>query len=137
MLKSWTQTLVLALAVATSTASALRAGESSSTHSPGAVYALTNSPAGNAVLVYDRSADGSLLPAASYPTGGTGNGAGLGSQGAVIVSDDGYLLFAVNSGSHSISSFRIRPVVSSWSRPRPRAARHPPASHSAAGCSTC
>src|SRR3989442_14619789 len=35
--------------------------------------------------------------------------AGLSSQGAVIVSDDHQLLFAVNAGSNSISSFRIRP----------------------------
>jgi 6-phosphogluconolactonase len=76
---------------------------------PGAVYALTNSPAGNAVVVYERAGDGSLRPAGSYATGGTGTGAGLGSQGAVIVSDDGRLLFAVNAGTNSVSSFRIRP----------------------------
>lgn len=80
-----------------------------SADAPGAVYALTNSPAGNAVVVFDRRADGSLAPAGSYATGGTGTGAGLGSQGAVIVSDDQRLLFAVNAGSHSVSSFRIRP----------------------------
>jgi 6-phosphogluconolactonase (cycloisomerase 2 family) len=73
----------------------------------GGVYALTNSPAGNAVIAYDRSADGSLAPAGSYATGGLGDGAGLGSQGAVIVSDDGRLLFAVNPGSNSVSSFAI------------------------------
>jgi hypothetical protein len=32
---------------------------------PGAVYALTNAPAGNAVLVYNRGGDGSLTPAGS------------------------------------------------------------------------
>ena len=74
----------------------------------GAVYALTNSPAGNAVVVYARADDGSLSPAGSYATGGTGTGAGLGSQGAVIVSGDARLLFAVNPGSNSVSSFRIR-----------------------------
>lgn len=74
----------------------------------GAVFALTNSPAGNAVVVYRRAADGSLTPAGLYPTGGLGSGAGLGSQGAVIVTDDRRLLLAVNAGSHSISSFRIR-----------------------------
>jgi 6-phosphogluconolactonase len=76
---------------------------------PGAVYVLTNAPAGNAVLVYNRGGDGSLTPAGSYATGGAGSGAGLGSQGAVIVSDDQRLLFAVNAGSNSVSSFRIRP----------------------------
>ncbi|MGE5892452.1 MAG: lactonase family protein [bacterium] len=75
---------------------------------PGAVYTLTNQPDGNAVLVYARSADGSLTPAGSYETGGIGTGAGLGSQGAVSVSDNHRWLFAVNAGSDSISSFRIR-----------------------------
>jgi 6-phosphogluconolactonase len=80
-----------------------------SSDSPGAVYALTNSPQGNAVLVYGRGGDGSLTPAGSFATGGAGSGAGLGSQNAVIVSDDHQWLFAVNAGSNSISSFRIRP----------------------------
>jgi 6-phosphogluconolactonase (cycloisomerase 2 family) len=59
--------------------------------------------------MYARGADGALTPAGSFPTGGNGTGAGLGSQGAVVVSDDHRLLFAVNAGSNSISSFRIRP----------------------------
>lgn len=73
----------------------------------GAVYTLSNSPAGNGVLVFTRAEDGSLTPAGSFPTGGFGSGSGLGSQGAVIVSDDHQLLFAVNAGSNSITSFRI------------------------------
>src|SRR3954453_16519639 len=76
--------------------------------SAGALYALTNAPTGSAVLAYARSADGSLTPAGSVPTGGLGTGAGLGSQNALIVDDDHRLLFAVNAGSDSISSFRIR-----------------------------
>ena len=60
------------------------------------------------MVVYRRAADGSLTQAGSYPTGGTGSGAGLSSQNAVIVSDDRRLLFAVNAGSNSISSFRLR-----------------------------
>ena len=74
----------------------------------GAVFTLTNSTSGNAVVVYARAEDGSLTPAGSYPTGGFGTGAGLGSQGAVIVSEDRNWLFAVNAGSNSITSFRIR-----------------------------
>ena len=42
--------------------------------SPGAVFTLTNSPAGNAVAVFDRSADGSLSPAGTYATDGLGTG---------------------------------------------------------------
>jgi 6-phosphogluconolactonase (cycloisomerase 2 family) len=90
-------------------ASLLSAGNASSADAPGAVYALTNSPSGNAVVVYNRGADGSLTPAGSYASGGTGTGAGLGSQDAVIVTADHRLLFAVNPGSDSLSSFRIHP----------------------------
>lgn len=74
---------------------------------PGAVYVLTNDPAGNAVLVYGRGSDGSLTPFGAFATGGTGSGTGLGSQGAVIVSDNHQLLFTVNAGSNTISAFRI------------------------------
>jgi 6-phosphogluconolactonase len=81
----------------------LATGMAQSSSPAGAVYALTNSPAANAVLVYDRDEDGSLSPAESFATGGTGSG----SQGAVIVTDDRRFLFAVNAGSNSISSFRI------------------------------
>lgn len=74
----------------------------------GAIFALTNATTGNAVVVYHRAADGSLEPAGTYPTGGLGTEAGLGSQNAVIVTDDHRFVLAVNAGSHSISSFRIR-----------------------------
>jgi 6-phosphogluconolactonase (cycloisomerase 2 family) len=81
---------------------------SASAGTSGAVYALTNDPSGNAVVVYARGADGSLAPAGSYATGGAGTAAGLGSQGAVIVNDDHRWLFAVNAGSNSVACFRIR-----------------------------
>lgn len=95
-----------ALSLAAATAAFLAPAASAGT--PGAVYALTNATTGNEVVVWARGADGSLEPAGEYPTGGTGAGAGLGSQDAVIVSDDGRLLFAVNAGSGSVSAFRIR-----------------------------
>lgn len=74
----------------------------------GAVFALTNATAGNAVVAYRRSVDGSLTPAGTYATGGLGTGAGLGSQNAVVVTDDRRFVLAVNAGSHTISSFRIQ-----------------------------
>jgi 6-phosphogluconolactonase (cycloisomerase 2 family) len=73
----------------------------------GAVYALTNAPTGNAVMAWDRAADGSLTPAGSYATGGLGSGAGLGSQGAIVLSKNNRWLFAVNAGSNEISSFQV------------------------------
>jgi 6-phosphogluconolactonase len=73
----------------------------------GAVYTETNSPTGNAVHRLDRGPDGLLTPVATYRTGGAGTGAGLGSQGAVALSDDGRVLIAVDAGSNDIASFRV------------------------------
>jgi 6-phosphogluconolactonase len=81
-------------------------GASGAVANPGAVYTLTNDPAGNAVEVFDRAGDGSLTADGEFATGGTGTGAGLGNQGALVL--DGKLLFAVNPGSDSVSSFRVR-----------------------------
>lgn len=74
----------------------------------GAVYTITNDAAGNEVAVYERAADGSLTFMASYPTGGLGSGAGLGSQGAVVLRENGRRLFVVNAGSNQVSVFAVR-----------------------------
>ncbi len=76
---------------------------------PGAVYTLTNAASGNAVVEYDRAADGSLAPGGTFDTGGLGSGESLGSQGAIALSQDNRWLFAVNAGSNEISSFAVRP----------------------------
>lgn len=73
----------------------------------GAVYTSSNAAAGNAVLVYERSYHGSLTFVRSVSTGGLGTGAGLGSQGALAVGDNGRWLFVVNGGSDSISTFAV------------------------------
>jgi 6-phosphogluconolactonase len=73
----------------------------------GAVFTLSNSATGNAVIAFSRSAHGSLTPAGSFATLGNGTGGGLGSQGAVALSDDGQFLFAVNAGSNTITSFAV------------------------------
>ena len=83
------------------------AGAASKHHSAGSVYTLTNSPAGNAVAVFERAKDGTLTPNGTYPTGGVGTGSNLGSQGALILSENGHSLFAVNAGSNTISQFRV------------------------------
>lgn len=75
--------------------------------SAGTVYTLSNSPAGNAVLVFNRGANGQLQQAASVPTGGRGTGGGLGNQGAVVLSRDNQWLVAANAGSNDISVFAI------------------------------
>lgn len=73
-----------------------------------AVYTITNASDGNEVAVYTRANDGSLSFQASYPTGGLGSGVDLGSQGAVILSENGRRLFAVNAGSNQISVFAVK-----------------------------
>ncbi|HEX9293548.1 MAG TPA: beta-propeller fold lactonase family protein [Gemmatimonadales bacterium] len=85
----------------------LRVAEREGDNVSGAVYTISNQVTGNAVVVFARAGDGTLTPAGSFGTGGTGTGASLGSQGAVTLSDDGRLLFAVNAGSNDVSVFRV------------------------------
>jgi 6-phosphogluconolactonase len=73
----------------------------------GKLYTMSNATTGNEVLVYNRLSDGSLSKTAAIPTKGTGTGGGLGNQGALTFSKDGFFLFAVNPGSNSITSFRL------------------------------
>lgn len=73
----------------------------------GAVFTLSNSASGNAVIAFVRGADGTLTLAGTFATQGNGTGAGLGSQGAVALSGDGRFLFAVNAASNSITSFAV------------------------------
>jgi 6-phosphogluconolactonase len=73
----------------------------------GFVYTLSNEASGNRVLTYSRSTAGTLNYESAYSTGGNGTASGLGSQGAVTLSDDNNILLAVNAGSHSISSFTV------------------------------
>lgn len=73
----------------------------------GAVYTLSNGAESNDVLVYRRAADGSLQRAATYATTGKGTGAGLGSQGALVLSEDRRWLYAVSAGSNELSVFQV------------------------------
>jgi 6-phosphogluconolactonase len=102
--------LGLTSGVAAALLCALAAVSSSATAGPkpaGAVYTLSNQAGGNAVLVFARGHDGALAPAGSYPTGGLGTGSGLGSQGSLVLGDDGHELFAVDAGSNEISAFDV------------------------------
>jgi 6-phosphogluconolactonase len=74
---------------------------------PGAVYVQTNQASGNEIAVFTRAADGTLTLSDTVPTGGLGTGSGLGSQGSVILSNDGRWLFSVNAGSDEISVFSV------------------------------
>ena len=73
----------------------------------GMVYTMTNAVSGNSVLALFRSPDGRLSPARTYPTGGMGTGAELGSQGSLVLSRNQRWLFAVDAGSSEISVFQV------------------------------
>jgi 6-phosphogluconolactonase len=73
----------------------------------GAVYTMDNAAGGNHVLALKRSVDGTLTSQGMYPTGGSGTGAGLSSQGSVLLSHNAKWLFVCNSGSDEVSLFAV------------------------------
>ena len=73
----------------------------------GHVYVQTNAAAGNAVVSFDRGANGSLTLDQTVTTGGLGTSAGLGDQGALAITQDGDHLLAVNAGSDDVSLFAV------------------------------
>ncbi len=80
----------------------------------GAIYTETNDAAGNAVLVFARHRDGTIVQTASVPTGGLGLAMNppfgfpiVDSQAAVALSEDGRLLFAVNAGDNTVTAFAV------------------------------
>jgi hypothetical protein len=94
---------------------ASRAAGASGQPPRGAVYTETNSPAGNKLVVFDRFKNGTLVKRQAVATGGLGStqsvGCGPGcpildSQNAVVASKNEKLVFAVNAGSDTVSSFR-------------------------------
>ena len=101
---------------ATSPESILENAFGSNDDGSGAVYVLSNQASGNQVLVYNRTTDGSLSSGGSFSTEGNGTGAGLGSQGSVILHEKGgnTYLFAVNAGSNEITVFRLTGNGLTW-----------------------
>lgn len=71
------------------------------------VYTETNDGTLNKIVIYKQHADGSLSWWKEVASGGKGTGAGLGSQGALCMSEDHQWLFAVNAGSNSFSVFHV------------------------------
>jgi 6-phosphogluconolactonase (cycloisomerase 2 family) len=73
----------------------------------GHVYVQTNGAAGNAVVAFERHADGRLTHDETVATGGLGTSAGLGDQAAIAITGDERHLLAVNAGSDDVSLFDI------------------------------
>lgn len=83
----------------------------------GAVYVQTNTEPQNFVQVYFRRADGWLTRGPRVRTGGSGSATSpplgfpfVDTQGAVALDDTADLLFAVNAGSNTVSSFIVTPT---------------------------
>jgi 6-phosphogluconolactonase (cycloisomerase 2 family) len=79
----------------------------------GVVFVQNDAVSGNAIAVYDRSGDGSLQPAGTYPTGGLGGALTgsvvdhLASQGSLAYDRGRGLLYAVNAGSDTVTVFSV------------------------------
>ncbi len=71
------------------------------------LYTETNEAGANHIFIYQVSNEGSLSFQGAVASGGAGTGAGLGSQGALALSQDHEWLFVVNAGSNSVSSFKV------------------------------
>lgn len=79
----------------------------------GAVFTMTNSPTGNAILAYEIGPGGSLIPAGDFATHGNGTGVSLADSGSVVLSSDHRWLFVVDAGSNVVSVFRVNSLASS------------------------
>lgn len=107
---------ILTLAIATVVAAGpLTGAASAASGAVGAVYVQSNTPQ-NVVRVFYRSATGELTVGPQVPTGGAGSEMsppfGLAitdSQGSVVLTQDNRVLLVTNSGSSTISSFRVLP----------------------------
>ena len=107
--------LIVAALVALAPTTALAKHGKGHKHGSGVVYTETQNPAGNEIVVYRRASNGMLTETARVATGGVGAASTppfgfpiVDSQGSIELTKNGRLLFAVNAGDDTISSFRVR-----------------------------
>jgi 6-phosphogluconolactonase (cycloisomerase 2 family) len=80
----------------------------------GMVFVQSNDPKRNSVLAFRRAADGKLTVAGEYPTGGRGGAQKdnpfdpLASQESLVFDRRHNVMIAVNAGSNSVTTFRVR-----------------------------
>ena len=109
MLKAVRPLLAVSLSLGAIT-STMHAADSQFGAPPSTVFVMTNDTVKNEVLAYERLLDGRLNFKQRLATGGRGSGGTtdpLQSQGSLTLSGDHSLLFAINSGSGTISSFHL------------------------------
>ena len=108
MLKSIPGLLTIALSIGAFTP--LTYAESILQGNGSSVFVMTNDNTNNEILTYQQSANEQYVLEAHTATGGRGSGGTtdpLQSQGSLTLSQDHNLLFAINSGSGTISSFHL------------------------------
>ncbi|MBA3595985.1 MAG: beta-propeller fold lactonase family protein [Methylibium sp.] len=71
------------------------------------VFTISNSTAGNELVVFAPDGNGGLARRTSASSDGAGSGGGLGSQGAVSLSGSGRYVFVVNAGSNTLATFLV------------------------------
>jgi 6-phosphogluconolactonase len=72
------------------------------------IYVQTNDAERNEVVVFDRYADGTVMPLARFDTGGRGTGMPhLASQSSLALNDDGTTLLVANAGDDQLSLFAV------------------------------
>jgi 6-phosphogluconolactonase len=74
---------------------------------PGTVYTENNATPLNSVLQYQSGPNGVLSLAGTFSAQGAGTGSALASQSAVVLTQDGHWLLAVDAGSNQISAFQV------------------------------
>jgi 6-phosphogluconolactonase (cycloisomerase 2 family) len=106
-------TAAVALAAPAAAGAATVHGRSHGPAAGHAVFVQTDNTAGNQVVAYQRSGDGTLTLAGTYPTGGLGGQLTgsvvdhLASQGSLGYDAQQHLLIAVNAGSNSVTVFGV------------------------------
>lgn len=84
------------------------------TEAGGPVFVQSDNPDGNTIVAYDRTRTGALVRAGTYSTGGRGGVLDgsvvdhLASQGSLTYDWSAGLLYAVNAGSDTITTFAVR-----------------------------
>jgi 6-phosphogluconolactonase (cycloisomerase 2 family) len=80
----------------------------------GMVFVQSNDPQRNSIVAFRRAADGKLTAAGEYPTGGRGGAQKdnpfdpLASQDSLVFDRRHSMMIAVNAGSNSVTTFRVR-----------------------------
>ncbi|MEO6333640.1 MAG: beta-propeller fold lactonase family protein [Pyrinomonadaceae bacterium] len=82
--------------------------QAASNKAAGAVFAMTNATEGNEIIIYARTAEGTLTRLNNVEkTRGLGQGVDTDTQGPLRLSPDNRFLYAVNPGSDNISVFEV------------------------------